>query len=143
MSIEFNGNGLLTGLLAIPETATITATAPPSTTNLDVLTQSVLYYTTNASANFTLNIRGNAGTTFASICDVGKAFTVVLMVTNGATPYWPTAFQIDGASVTPKWGGGTAPTGGNANSIDVYTYTVIKTAATPTYTVLATQVQFA
>ena len=143
MSISLGGDGLLSGLLAIPETVTITASAPPATTNLDVLTQSVLYYTTNASANFTLNVRGNAGVTFAAQCAVGQSYTVVLMVTNGATPYRPTTFQIDGVSVTPKWGGGTAPTAGNANSIDVYTLTIIKTAATPTYTVLATQVQFA
>jgi hypothetical protein len=45
-------------------------------------------------------------------------------------------------SVTPKWQGGTAPTSGNINSIDTYTYTIIKTAATPTYVMLAAQTQF-
>jgi hypothetical protein len=67
----------------------------------------------------------------------------VFLNTNGATPYYPTTFQIDGSAVTPKWQGGTAPTAGNASSIDAYTFTIIKTAATPTYTVLAAQTKFA
>ena len=50
--------------------------------------------------------------------------------------------QIDGNSVTPKWSGGTAPTAGNASSIDVYTFVVIKTASA-TFTVLASQTKFA
>jgi hypothetical protein len=73
---------------------------------------------------------------------VGKAVTLVLMVTNGGTAYYPNVIQIDGSTITPEWQGGTAPTGGNANSIDVYTFTVIKTAATPTYVVLGAQTQF-
>jgi hypothetical protein len=57
--------------------------------------------------------------------------------TNGATAYYATAFQIDSSAVTPKWVGGIAPSSGNASSIDSYSFTIIKTAATPTYTVLA------
>ena len=74
---------------------------------------------------------------------VGEQISVVLLNTNGATPYRPTGFTIDGTSVTPKWLGGTAPASGNANSVDAYVYTIIKTAATPTYTVLASQNRFA
>jgi hypothetical protein len=51
-------------------------------------------------------------------------------------------FQIDGSGVTPKWQGGSAPTEGNANSTDVYSYVVIKTGSA-TFTVLAAQTQFA
>jgi hypothetical protein len=63
------------------------------------------------------------------------------LVTN-TTAYYPTAFQVDGTSVTPKWQGGIAPSAGSANSIDSYTFTIIKTASA-TYTVLASQVKFA
>jgi hypothetical protein len=142
MAIEVNGSGTLTGVLSIPELVTITAAAPAATTNFDYVTQSIQYYTSNATTNFTLNIRGNNVTTFNSLLTAGQALTLVLMVTNGATPYRPTVFQIDGAAVTPEWQGGTAPAAGNANSIDVYSFTVIKTAATPTYVVLASQTQF-
>lgn len=122
---------------------TVSATAATGTVNFDAITQGVLYYTTNASANWTLNIRGNSGSSLNSILAVGDSITVLFLVTNGSTAYYPTAFQVDGSAVTPKWSGGTAPTAGNANSIDAYTYTIVKTAATPTYTAFAGQARFA
>ena len=127
---------------SILEGATITAAAPSSTTNFDVITQAVQYYTTNAANNFTFNIRGNSTTTLNSTMATGQAVTIALLVTNGGTAYYPSAIQVDGVSVTPKWQGGTAPTAGNASSTDVYNFVVIKTASA-TYTVLASQTQFA
>jgi hypothetical protein len=127
---------------AILQTATITAAAPSATTNYDVITQVVEYYTTDATANFTLNFRGNSSISLASYMSVGQSVEVVLLVTNGATPYYPNAFQIDGSAVTPKWITGVAPTAGNANSVDVYTFTIVETAAA-TFTVFATQNKFA
>lgn len=129
--------------LSPEERTTVSATAATGTINFDAVTQSVLYYTTNASANWTLNIRGNSGTTLSSMLAVGDAITVTFLVTNGSTAYYPTALQIDGSAVTPKYQGGTAWATGNASSIDAYVYTVIKTAATPTYTVFASQTKFA
>jgi hypothetical protein len=64
-------------------------------------------------------------------------------VTNGSVAYLPSGHQIDGTSITPKWAGGSAPTTGNTNSIDVYTYTIVKTAATPTYQLLASVTRYA
>ena len=122
-------------LIAPEERTTVSATAATGTVNFDASTQGVLYYTTNASANWTLNVRGTSGATLSSILAVGDAITVSFLVTNGSTAYYQTAFNIDGSAVTPKYSGGTAPASGNASSIDVYTYTIIKTAATPTYTV--------
>lgn len=119
------------------EIVTVSATAATGTVNFDFITQGILYYTTNASANFTLNFRGNSGTTLNSIMAVGDSISGVFLNTNGATAYYPTVFQIDGSAVTPKWSGGTAPTAGNASAIDSYSFTIIKTAVTPTYTVLA------
>lgn len=124
------------------EKATISATAATGVIAYDALTQAVLYYTSNATANWTPNIRGNSGTTLNSTLAVGQSITVAFMVTQGATAYYASAHQIDGVSVTPKWQGGTAPTTGNINGIDAYTYTIIKTAATPTYVMLAAQTQF-
>ncbi len=71
------------------------------------------------------------------------AITVTFLVQQGATAYYNNVVQIDGSSVTPKYQGGTAWAAGNASSIDAYVYTVIKTAATPTYTVFASQTKFA
>jgi hypothetical protein len=119
------------------EIATVSATAATGVIAFNLVTQGLLYYTTNASANFTLNFRGDATTTLTSLMAVGDSISAVFMNTNGATAYYPTAFQIDGSAVTPKWSGGTAPSAGNASAIDAYSFTIIKTAATPTYTVLA------
>jgi hypothetical protein len=130
-------------LLSAEERTTVAATAATGTINFDAVTQGVLYFTSNASANWTLNIRGNSGTTLSSILAVGDAITIAHLVTQGSTAYYNNAITIDGTSVTPKYQGGTAPTSGNASSIDGYSYTVIKTAATPTYTVLASQTKFA
>lgn len=124
------------------EITTVSATAATGTINLDVVTQAVLYYTTNASGNWTLNVRGNSTTTLNSILAVGQSITVVFLNTNGATPYYHSALQVDGSAVTPKWVGGTAPTSGNASSIDAYSFTIIKTASA-TYTALASTGKYA
>ena len=121
-------------LIAPEERTTVSATAATGTVNFDAVTQGVLYYTSNASANWTLNVRGSSGATLDSILATGDAITVSFLVTNGGTAYRQTAFNIDGSAVTPKYSGGTAPAAGNASSIDVYTYTIIKTASA-TYTV--------
>jgi hypothetical protein len=130
-------NAINTGsvLISPEERTTISATAATGTVNFDAATQGVLYYTTNASANWTLNVRAASGVTLDSILAVGDAITVAFLVTNGSTAYYQTAFNIDGSAVTPKYSGGTAPASGNASAIDAYTYTIVKTAATPTYTV--------
>ena len=72
---------------------------------------------------------------------IGEARTVTFLVTQGTTAYFNNAVTVDGSSVTPKWQGGSAPTIGNASGIDVYTYSIIKTA-NATFTILASQVQF-
>lgn len=129
-------------ITSILETATVSATAATGTINFDVLTQAVLYYTTNASANWTLNVRGSSGATLNSVMAIGQSLSVSFLVTQGATAYYNSAVTIDGVSVTPKWQGGTAPTSGNASSVDVYTYAIIKTASA-TFTVFASQTKFA
>ena len=136
-------NGVIqTTLAAALEKVTISATAATGTINYDLSTQSILYYTSNASANWTVNIRGNSGTTLNSMMETGQSVTMTFLVTQGATAYYNSAVTIDGASVTPKWLGGSAPSAGNINGVDVYTYTVIKTGSAA-YTVFASQSRYA
>jgi len=130
-------------ILSPEERCNVVASAATGTINFDVLTSTIWYYTSNASANHTLNFRGNSETTLNSILSTGDSISAIWLNTNGATPYRPTVFQIDGSSVTPQWAGGTAPSAGNASSIDAYSFTIIKTAETPTYVVFAGQVRFA
>jgi len=126
----------------IKETTTVSATAATGTINYDVSTQSILYYTTNASANWTLNVRGAAATTLNSLMSTGQTITIVFLVTQGATAYYNSAVQIDGSSVTPKWQNGIAPTAGSINATDSYTYAIVKTG-NAAFTVLASIVKFA
>ena len=139
-SATLTANVALTAPIEVDNIAAIAATG---TVAIDCVTSTYWYYTTAASANFTLNFRGNSTTTLASILGTNQSISIVFLNTTGATAYYPTVFQIDGVAVTPKWAGGTAPTAGNASATDVYSFSIIKTAATPTYVVLAGQVKFA
>jgi hypothetical protein len=129
-------------ITTIRETATVSATAATGTINFDASTQVVLYYTTNASGNFTVNFRGSSTVTLDTLMSTGQSLSASFLVTNGSTAYYNSAVTIDGTSVTPKWQGGSAPTSGNASSIDSYTYVIIKTGSA-TFTVLASQTKFA
>ena len=131
-------DGIVKGL---EEDVNVVASAATGTINFDVATASVWYYTTNASANHTLNFRYSSDATLSSVLAVGDAITLVWLNTNGATAYYPNVIQIDGSTVTPKVPA--AISGGNATAIDAYVFTIIKTASTPTYTVLETQTKFA
>ena len=135
----FNGQGKIQ---SVAEKVTTEATAATGTINYDVLTQAVWNFTSDAAANWTLNIRGDGSNTLDNIMDTGESVTIAHIVKQGSSAYYNSAVQIDGSSVTPEWQGGSAPSAGNASSLDVYTYTVIKTGSA-TFTVLAAQTQFA
>jgi len=137
-----SGSLMQVRLSAAAETVTIAATAATGTVNFDVSTQSILYYTSNASANWTLNIRGSSSVALNSIMSTGQSVTITHLVTQGGTAYYNSAVTVDGTSVTPKWSGGSAPSAGNANSVDVYSYTLIKTGS-GSFTVFASQTRYA
>ena len=124
----------------LEEDVNVVASAATGTINFDVSTASVWYYTTNATANHTLNIRYSSTVSLNTALAIGDAITVVWLNTNGATAYYPNTIQIDGTTVTPKVPA--AISAGNASSIDAYSFTIIKTASA-TYTVLETQTKFA
>lgn len=129
-------------LQSASETVTIAATAATGTVNVDINTSTVHYYTSNASADWTFNFRGDGSTTLDSMLATGESITVAFLVTNGGTAYYPTAFTVDGSSVTPKWQGGSAPSAGNATSVDAYVFSIVKTGSAA-FTVFGSQTQFA
>ena len=134
--------GTPTSVGYLRETITTSATAATGTINFDVLTQPTLYYTSNATGNFTLNIRGDGSTTLDSLLTTAQSLTVTFLNTNGATAYGASAINVDGTARTVKWlnGTGSAPTA-NASAIDAWTLTIIKTAAN-TFTVLGSLSKF-
>jgi hypothetical protein len=144
-AVVMSGESTLSGgslLKRVKETTTVSATAAANTINYDFITQSVLYYTTDATGNWVLNVRGDSGTTLNSVMSTGQSATVAFLATQGGTAYYQTALQVDGSSVTPKWQGGSAPTEGNVSGVDAYVFTIIKTADA-TFTALGSQTQFA
>jgi hypothetical protein len=144
MSTQNANNVAITGgsISSILEGATVTATAPSSSINYDFKTQAVRFYTSSCSTNFTVNIRGNSTTTLNDTMTTGQTATMVLMVTNGSTAYYPNVIQIDGTTISPLYQGGFTVTAGNANSVDIYTITIVKTAAN-TYISFVSQTKFA
>ena len=124
----------------VEEDVNVVASAATGTINFEFDTASIWYYTTNATANHTLNFRYSSSVSLNTALAVGDSITAVWLNTNGATAYYPNAITIDGNSVTPKVPA--AITAGNASAIDVYSFTIIKTASA-TFTVLETQTKFA
>jgi hypothetical protein len=144
--IEYDGTrfqlvGATTNVFTyIVEPTAVSATAANTTVSYDVATQSIVYYTTAATANWSINFRGNSGLSLNNTLAIGQTVSVTFMATQGATAYYNSAVTIDGVSVTPKWQS-IAPTFGNASSVDVYTYAIVKTA-NATFTVFASQTKF-
>jgi hypothetical protein len=127
------------GVPAIYENATVVATAASGVVNYDVLSQSVLQYTGGSTSNWTLNVRGNSGTSLGSVISPGQAVTVTFIVNQGIAAYYNSVFTIDGVAYTPKWQG-SAPTSGTASKTEIYTYAMIKTSTG--YNVFATKSVF-
>ena len=123
---------LVTG--EVIEKADVKGDVLTGTHNVNLEDNSVHLYTSAATGNFTFNVRGGPGTTLDSMMNNGESITVAMVTTQGGTAYYASGFNIDGNSVTVKWAGG-APSAGNANALDVYTFSIIKTA-TNTFTVL-------
>ena len=140
----FNGTSATEALkvLNIAEPANVVAAAPSATTNFYINSGSVQYYTSNTTNNWTLNFAFSSGTTLNAAMSTGDSISCTLLTTNSTTAYYPSAFTVDGTSVTPKWQGGTAPTTGDVSALDSYTFVIIKTASA-TYTILATATKFA
>jgi hypothetical protein len=113
-----------------------TDTTTTGTYTFDTSAQGIVYFTANQTANRTINF-SNVNSTLGT----GQSVTCTALVTNGSTAYYLNAYQVDGTAVTPKWAGGSAPSGGTASGIDVYTFTIIKTADA-TFTVLASLTAF-
>jgi hypothetical protein len=138
-----NAPGKNPTLFAPEEVVNVSASTATGTVTINSNTDSVTYFTANAAANFVVNLRGNASVSMNNQLQTGEAITSVFLNTCGSPAYYPTAIQVDGgtAGVSTRWQGGAAPTSGNINSIDSYSFTVIKTAGSA-FTVLASQTQF-
>jgi len=124
----------------IKEKVVANSTGSKGTIAFDLSSSAILFKTSNASANFTLNFTGLGG--LDSVMNSNESMTCTFINTNGAIPYIPSQLQIDGANITPVWSGPTGGPGtGTTNGKDMYTFNIIKTAAN-TFSVFASRVGF-
>ena len=130
-----------TGLAYLLEKVTVTAGAPSGNLNIDMSTQSVMYWTGNATGNVSANIRGTATQPLNSLLTTGQSVTAVIFLPNGPSNFLVTNVYIDNTTVSVAYQGNAAPALGNSNSIDIYSFTILKTASA-TYKVFASQTQF-
>jgi cytoskeletal protein CcmA (bactofilin family) len=126
--LAVTGNTTLTGGLTVSGPLTAAemseiATSGTITTNVLTLdwTATNITYVSSPAANFTLNVT-NAPTTN------DRALAVTVIVTQGATPYIPSALQIAGSAQTIKWAGGAAPAG-TASKIDIFSFVLLRTGS--------------
>jgi hypothetical protein len=130
---NINLNGTTNFLNSVIESSNVT-TVMSATVTINI-SSPIVVFTANSSANSTVNFSGLAGV------PVGNTASFVVIVPNSTSPKYISAYQVDGNSVTPKWQGGAPITGTSANT-DIYSFTVIKTAATPTYNIFASVASF-
>ncbi len=124
------------------ETVNVLGAAPSATQNFYLNNGAVQFANSNSTTNWTLNVAFSSGTSLNTALSVGDSVTLAFLVQNGSPAYYQTAFTIDGSSATVKWFGGSAPSAGSVSAVDVYTFTIIKTASA-TYTVLGSQSKYA
>ena len=129
-------------LTSAVEPTTITGVAVTGTIIYEINSQSVLYATASATANWTVNLTFSKAQSLNSYLATGQSVTAAFLVTQGSTAYYNSVVQVDGTTVTPKYQGGTAYASGNASSVDVYMYTIIKTG-NAAFTVFTSQTKFA
>ena len=134
--VRFNGGG------SLREKVKVTAGKLSDNLNIDLADGMIHLFTTAETATSTPNIRVNASTSLNSELAVGEQISVSVITTAAAAAF-SANWTIDGAAVTEVWNGAAAPAAGGAAGKDFYTLNIIKTSATPDYTVLCNVSNFA
>ena len=150
-------------LVSAFELANVRNEAPPTTVNVDMLDRngSLIFFTSNTTANITVNLRGNASTTLdswlGSTASNANVATAVMLVIHGTTQYYVNNVLIDGrimhnSSIKGNlfWQGNTLSSGGTGTAMDAYGFTVIKNGGTRggssyggnVFTILGSQTSF-
>ena len=123
---DFDGGSLLR------EKVNVTAGKLSDNTDINVDNGMVHLFTTAETATSTPNITSSAG--INTQMGVGDCM-VVTIITTAAAAAFSAQLTIDHAAVTENWVGGVAPSAGGSAGVDIYSYTIIKTASA-TYTVV-------
>ena len=98
-----------------------------SSSNISLNSGMVWYYTTQETTTSTPNIRFSSGIALNSVMSIGEIIAVTVITTAAAAGY-SANWTIDGNAVTEEWIGGSAPSAGGSDGLDIYSLTIIKTA---------------
>ena len=122
-----------TGTVSLQQTTELlnVKSAATGTVNHDFSTGAIWYHSAVA-ANFTPNFI-NVPTTN------NRTIVVSLIISQGSTPYYPSALQIGGTSQTIKWLDSTTPTA-TASKVEVYSFSLIRVQSS--WIVLGSQTTF-
>ena len=138
MRITSNGGILLSNGILV-ERCNIVTTAWSTTNDISLDDGNVFLNTANlAGTTNTIDITSSNG--IANDLAVGDMTSVTLITAVNAATAYINHITIGAAAVTESWVGGSAPTDGGSSGYDVYTFNIIKTAAS-TYVVIANQVK--
>ena len=149
---NFAGGGITSNVLSsnlqistsrVAETVNVVTTGIGGTYDIHLANSSVYYFVANTTANVTFNIRANTQNILDSIINTGQTASLAIALKQGSTRYRAN-IQVDGVLQTAYWLGNSQPLfqTSQAQSIDAYNFTIIKTAAN-TYTVMASNSTFA
>ena len=93
---------------------------------LGISTSNVFYFTTQETTTATPDIRWNDTYSLSSKMAVGDVASVTVITTAASAGYCAN-WTIDGNAVTEEWVGGSAPSAGGSDGLDIYSLTIIKT----------------
>ena len=122
---------------SLTERAVVSATAINADANCNIDSGLVHYRTANlgSTAN-TVYLTSNVGVnTIMATGDIMN-FTVIHAVNSSSS--YINNLRIEGVDQTESWVGGSAPTDGGTSGVDIYSFTIIKTADN-TYTTIGNQ----
>jgi hypothetical protein len=92
---------------------------------IGIATANVFYFTTAETTTGTPNIRWDDTYSLSSKMAVGDVASVTVITTAAAAGYCAN-WTIDGNAVTEEWVGGSAPSAGGSDGLDIYSFTIIK-----------------
>ena len=142
-SLEVDGNinvgaGLSAYGYKIEQGTSDTTSNIGATHSFNLGTGHIQRFSAASGSNYSPNFRIDASTTLNSKMNVGDVIAATLIVAS-SSHYCLNTLQVDGTQVgvTTSWIGGSAPSAANGSGFDIYAFTIMKTASTPTYHIIA------
>ena len=128
------------------EQGSVDTTSLNGTFNFHLGNGHVRMFTSATAGNYNPSFHNTGSITLNNSMSVGDTVSATLIVASSSHYcLGQNNIQIDGTTtgVTVVWVGGSAPSAANGSGYDIYAFTIVKTASTPTYTVFANAISAA